>query len=151
MFAPNPAAGGVVVRTAQPDQPISLGTDAGAGLALSNAELAQIVTTAAGAVTFGDPAHTGTITFAAAAPATTPGASVVAVQAADGPGAIVLDSAAGPALAAGRGAVHLSAGSGGIVAAGSATTASIAGTGPVSLDTPGGVGAGASRVLFGAT
>src|SRR5262249_26239160 len=45
-----PMAGGVVVRTAQPAQPISVGAAPGAGLALSNAELAQIVTTAAGAV-----------------------------------------------------------------------------------------------------
>src|SRR5262249_12533967 len=44
-FAPSPAAGGVVVRTAQPNQDIHVGADAGTGLALSNAALAQIFTT----------------------------------------------------------------------------------------------------------
>src|SRR5262249_41489747 len=112
------------------------------------AELAQISTTASGAITFGDAAHTGTITFAAATPATTPGAGVVALQSATGPGAIVLDSTAGPALAAGRGDLRLAAGAGGIRAAGAG--AAIASTGRVSLDTPGGVGAAANRVLFDA-
>src|SRR5262249_6423750 len=142
-------AGGVGARPAQPDQPISVGTDAGAGVALSNAELAQIVTTASGAVTFGDPAQTGTITFAAAAPATTPGAGVIVVQAAAGPGAIVLDSTNGTALAAGSGAVHLSAGGGGIAVTGANT--SLASSGQVSLDTAGGIGVSGHRVLFDAT
>src|SRR5262249_12558301 len=51
---PIPAAGGVVIRTAQPDQPITVGATSGTGVNLSNAELAQIVTTAAGTITFGD-------------------------------------------------------------------------------------------------
>src|SRR5262249_12995224 len=33
---PSPAAGGVVVRTAQPDEPITLGAASGAGLSLSD-------------------------------------------------------------------------------------------------------------------
>jgi hypothetical protein len=61
--AVRPMAGGVVVRTAQPDQPISVGA-AAAGVALSNAELAQIVTTASGALHFGDASQTGDITVA---------------------------------------------------------------------------------------
>jgi hypothetical protein len=58
-FTPTPVAGGVVIRTAQPDQPISLGGTSGPGLALSDAELAQIFTT--GALTIGDPTYTGEI------------------------------------------------------------------------------------------
>ena len=158
-FAVKPAAGGVVIRTAQPGQSISVGTSAaGTGLAISNAELAQIFTTASGtitlasgAITFGDPSQTGTITFAAATPATTPGTSVVAVQSPTGPGTIVLDDAIGTALAAGIGNVSLTAGSGGIVTTGSDTTADIATTGQVTLNTPGGVGSSAHRVVFAAT
>src|SRR5262249_56570515 len=129
---PTPAAGGVVIRSARPDLPIHVGAPSGNGLNLSNAELAQVFTTAAGAVTFGDDSQTGAITFAAAAPATTPGAGVAALQAPAGQGGIILDSTGGTALAAGG--VRLSAGSGGIVAAGGATTPSIASPGPVRLD-----------------
>jgi hypothetical protein len=57
---PSPVAGGVVIRSARPDQPITLGA------------------TNPGALTVGDDAQTGTITFAAATRAATPGASVVA-------------------------------------------------------------------------
>src|SRR5262249_47556216 len=101
VFAPvTPAAGGGAIRSAPPGQPIQVGAP-GPGLAVSNAELARVFTTAAGAVTFGDPSQTGPITFAGATPATTPGAGVAAVQEADGQ-SIVLDSTGGaPALAAG--------------------------------------------------
>jgi hypothetical protein len=61
--APIPSAGGVVIRTAQPDQPITLGGTSGIGLSLSNAELAQIFTVGNGPVTIGD-ATTGNITVA---------------------------------------------------------------------------------------
>jgi hypothetical protein len=61
-FTPTPVAGGVVIRTARPDQLISLGATSGPGLALSDAELAQIFTT--GALTIGDPTYTGDITVA---------------------------------------------------------------------------------------
>ena len=146
---PVPTAGGVVIRTAQPGQPISIGTNSGTGLAISNAELAQIFTTASGAITFGDPSQTGTITFAAATPATTPGESVIAVQ--SGSGSIVLNDASGTALAAGAGNVSLTAGSGGIVATGSDTTATaIATTGQVTLNTKGGVGSSANPIVFDA-
>ena len=149
MFAvppPTPAAGGVVIRSARPDQPIHVGTTSGAGLAVSNAELARVFTTAGGTVTFGGTDQTGAITFTAATPATTLGAGVVAV----GQGAIVLDSTAGTALAAGSGDVRLSAGKGGIVAIGGATTPSLASTGLVTLDTPAGIGASDHRILFDA-
>ena len=66
MFASvlKPAAGGVVIRPARPGQSIHVGAS-GTGLSVSNAELAQIVTTAAGTVTFGGTDQTGDITFAA--------------------------------------------------------------------------------------
>jgi hypothetical protein len=149
-FTPRAAAGGVVIRPAQPGQPIRVGTSTGTGLTLSNAELAQIFTTAAGTITFGDATQTGNITFADVTPATTPGTSVAAVQAANGPGAIILDSTAGTALAVGGDNVHLSAGKGGIVATGGAATPSIASTGQVSLDTPGSIGSSGHRILFDA-
>ena len=58
---PVPAAGGVVIRTAQPGQSISIGVNSGTGLAISNAALAQIFTTASGTITFGDPSQTGDV------------------------------------------------------------------------------------------
>src|SRR5262249_46776837 len=100
VFTPSAAAGGVVVRTAQPDQPINVGAPSGTGLSLSDAELAQIFTTASGTVTFGDPSQTGDITFAGAAGVISAAANVVVLQASAGPGAIVLDSSGGTALAA---------------------------------------------------
>ena len=50
------------------------------GINLTDAELAQIYTTASGTVTFGDSSQTGNITFTTATPATTAGASTVVVQ-----------------------------------------------------------------------
>ena len=139
-------AGGEVIRTAQPGEDISVGANPTGGLAVSNAELAQVHTPAGAVVTFGDPTDVGTITFAGA----TPGAGVVAVQAANGPGSIVLNSTAGTALTAGSGFIHLVAGTGGIVATGGGTTASIASIGQVILDTSGGIGTSTGRVLFDA-
>ena len=43
------------------------------GINLTDAELAQIYTTASGTVTFGDSSQTGNITFTTATPATTAG------------------------------------------------------------------------------
>ena len=139
-------AGGEGIRTAQPGEDISVGANPTGGLALSNAELAQILTPAGDVVTFGDPTQVGTITFAGA----TPRAGLAAVQAADGPGSIALNSTAGTALAAGSGFIHLIAGTGGIVATGGGTAASIASTGQVILDTSGGIGSSTGRVLFDA-
>ena len=58
---PVASAGGVVLRTAQAGEPISIGATFGAGLILSDAELAQLFTSAGGAVTIGDPSNTGDI------------------------------------------------------------------------------------------
>src|SRR5262249_34897781 len=93
--------------------------------------------------------QTGTITFAAATRAATPGASVVARQAASGPGTIVLDGNASTALANGSGDVRLTAGTGGIRAAGGG--AAIPRTGRAALAPAGGVGSAAHRVPFDAT
>jgi hypothetical protein len=63
-FAGKNSAGGAVIRTAQSSQTMSIGGNAsGANINLTNAELGQIVTTAAGTITFGDSAQTGKITF----------------------------------------------------------------------------------------
>ncbi len=99
-------------------------------------------------MTFGDPTQTGNITFADASPATTPGASVAAVQSPTGGGAIILDGFNGTALTVGTGNVQLSAGTGGIVATGG--DSSLATTGQVSLDTTGGIGTSAGRIVFDA-
>src|SRR5262249_21705416 len=117
---------------------------------LSNAELAQIFTTATGTVTFGDASQTGTITFAAATPATTSGAGVIALQSPTGPGSIVLDSSQDTALSTGSGGGRLSPRTRGIVATGGGARAALASSGPVSLDTAGGVGSSSSRLLFDA-
>jgi hypothetical protein len=64
VFSPLPpvaAAGGVVLRTAQPGELISVGASSGAGLTLNDSELAQLFTTIGGAVTIGDPSNTGDI------------------------------------------------------------------------------------------
>jgi hypothetical protein len=58
---PIPSAGGVVILNAQPGQPIDVGGSSGTGLSLSDAELAQLFTTAGGAVTIGDSSQTGDI------------------------------------------------------------------------------------------
>jgi DNA-binding beta-propeller fold protein YncE len=149
-FGPTPEAGGVNIRGAEPDLPIHVGfdSDPGPGLSVTGVALAQVFTTADGTVTFGDPTQTGNITFAGASPATIAGASVAAVQSPAGDGAIILDGSAGTALTVGTGNVQLSAGTGGIIASPGAS--SLATTGQVSLDTTGGIGTRASRILFDA-
>ena len=80
MFAPTvvsgPTAGGVVIRSSLPNLPVSIGnaTPPEDGVNLTNAELAQICTTAGGTITFGDSSQTGNITFTTATPVTTAGA-----------------------------------------------------------------------------
>ena len=88
-----------------------------AGINLTSAELARIVTAPTGIVTIGDANQTGNITFSTATPATTAGASTVIVQ--SGAGQIILDdgSGSGTALNANGGSVTITAGSGGIVEA----------------------------------
>ena len=116
-----PVAGGVVIRSSLPTLPMSLGSsnDAVTGINLTAAELAQIQTTSTGTVTIGDGSQTGNITFTTATPVTTPGASLVVMQDASGPGQIILDNSGGTATALnGNGStITLDAGAGGIVAA----------------------------------
>ena len=147
-------AGGVVIRSSLASLPISLGDDAAAagGIELSNAELAQIQTTATGTLTIGDSAQTGNITFSTATPATTAVASTVVVQKPNGPGEIILDDDAGlgTGLDGNGGSIGLTAGTGGIVAASSNDgAAEIATTGAtVTLDTSGPIGTSSNRIQF---
>ena len=146
---PVPLAGGVVFDPAASGIPINVGAASGTGLHLSNAELARVFTTATGTITFGNPSFTSNITFAGASPATTAGASVAVLQSPNGSGAIVLDGSAGTALDVGTGNIQLSAGTGGIVATG--VGSSLATSGQITLDTAGGIGIAANRIVFGAT
>jgi sugar lactone lactonase YvrE len=146
-----PTAGGVVIRTAQSSQTMSIGGNAaGANINLTNAELGQVFTTAAGTITFGDSAQTGTIAFQDATPATTAGASVVVQQSATGAGQIVLNTSSGISLSAGSANVTLNGGTGGIAASATSNTAEIAGTGTVTLNSSGAIGSATNRVQFDA-
>ena len=119
LAATTPTAGGVVIRSSLPNRPMSLGgaNNAVAGINLTDAELAQIQTTATGTVTVGDSTQTGNITFTTATVATTPGASTLVVQAAGGSGQIILDGAGtGTGLNGNGGTVTLTPGTGGIAA-----------------------------------
>ena len=88
-----------------------------AGINLTSAELARIVTSSGGMVTIGDPNQTGNITLSTATPAATAGATTSIVQSTTGAGQVILDdgSGTGTALNANNGAVEISAGTGGIV------------------------------------
>jgi sugar lactone lactonase YvrE len=111
-------AGGVVVRSSLPSRPMSIGgaNNVVNGINVTDAELAQLYTTASGTVTFGDSSQTGNITFTSATPATTPGASTVVVQSTTGPGQIVLDdTGSGTGLNGNGGSVTLTPGTGGIL------------------------------------
>ena len=133
---------------------MSLGgtNNAVAGINLTDAELAQIQTTATGTVTIGDSTQTGNITFTTATPATTAGASTLVVQATGGAGQIILDDGAGTgtALNGNGGTISLNAGTGGIVAASANNTAAeIATTGAtVTLNTTGPIGTSSNRIQF---
>ena len=113
---------------------------------MSNAELAQIKTLAAGVITFGSRLHTGTITFSA----TTNLTNVVALQSPTGAGAIVLDDAHGSALNDVTGTVSLSAGTDGITATGGGSAATIVATGRVTLNTKGAVGSSTRPIVVDA-
>ncbi len=145
--------GGVVICPSPGSLPMSLGgTNNGAGVNLTDAELAQIQTTASGTVTIGNSAQTGNITFTTATPATTAGASICVVQDPDGPGQIILDDGGGSctALNGNGGSISLAAGAGGIVAASANDgAAEIATTGPtVTLNTTGPIGSSGNRIQF---
>ena len=78
----SPMAGGVVIRSSLGSRPMSLGgtNNAVSGINLTDAELAQIQTTATGMVTIGDSTQTGNITVETSNVAATAGASTVIVE-----------------------------------------------------------------------
>lgn len=110
-----------------------------AGINLTNAELARIVTTSHGTITFGDTSQTGNITFTTSTPATTAGAATVVVQ--SGAGQTIFDDAASTsaALNGAGGAITLTSGTGGIVekATNVAGTADISNATAVSMTSTG--------------
>jgi hypothetical protein len=113
-----PTVGGVVIRSSLPTRPMSIGgtNNAVNGINLTDAELAQIYTTAAGTVTFGDSTQTGNITFKTVTVATTARAGTVVVQATGGPGQIILNDQGtdSPALNGNGGTIQLTPGTGGV-------------------------------------
>ncbi len=156
-FAPGstPAAGGVVIQSSVESRPMLIGgtnNNPVAGINLTSAELAQIITTSTGTVTIGDSQQTGNITFSTATPATTAGAVVNVVQSTAGAGQIILDDGAGTATAlnGNGGNISITAGTGGIAAlAASNSTAEIATTGAsVTLFTSGPIGTSTNRIQF---
>ena len=84
----------VTIRSSQSTRPMSLGgtdTDC-AGINLTDAELARIVTSSTGTITIGDAAQSGAITFHTARPATTARAAVQVIEDPASGGQIVLDN-----------------------------------------------------------
>ena len=131
---PAAATNQVTIRSSLPSRPMSIGGGASdvQGINLTDAELAQIQTTATGTVTIGDSTQTGNITFKTATVATTPGASTLVVQSAGGPGQIILNDngGSGTALDGRVGTVSLTPGTGGVqVVQGSASDASLVSNG----------------------
>ena len=146
----------VTIQSSVPSRPMSLGgtnNAAVAGINLTSAELAQIVTAASGEVIFGGNGQTGDILFTTAVPATTPGATTSVVQA--GAGRIILDDAgsASPALNGNGGLVSLVVGTGGIVAKATnqAGTADISNTSSLVLNSAGPLGSTAHPLQLAAT
>ena len=112
-----PTAGGIVIQSSVESRPMLLGNIVApvAGINLSNAELAQIFTSAMGTVTVGDTNQTGNITFITATPATTPGAAVDVIQSTSSSATISLfDSGTGTGLNGNGGTVSLTPGIGGV-------------------------------------
>jgi autotransporter-associated beta strand protein len=140
-----PTAGAVIVRSSISTQSMSLGgtNDAVAGVNLTDAELSQIRTTSAGAITIGDAAQIGNIILTTATPAVTLGASTIITQAAGGAGRIILDdeAGAGMALNGNGGTIALNAGKGGIQALTTPNTvAEIGNATAATLNSSGGIG-----------
>jgi hypothetical protein len=104
---PIPAAGGVVVPTAQS---VGVGTPSGTGLALSDAALAQLFTT--GAVTIGGAAYTGSITVTGTV-SRHPGYATLSLQTTKGS----INTASGATLAVANLAVQAGSGIGTAAAA----------------------------------
>lgn len=153
IFGLRTTAGGVVIRAASPDRPISVGSsaDPNVGMSLTTVELAQIYTAANGELTFGDPSQTGDITFSGLSPSI-PGTGIAAIQSPTGPGAIKFGPATGggPSLSTGAGSIRLSAGAGGILNVTGPLASNIAASGSVTLDTTGGIGGAGNPLTFDA-
>jgi sugar lactone lactonase YvrE len=110
------APGSVTIQSSLEDRPMSIGGSDSAtdGINLTDAELAHIITTSGGTITFGDASQTGDLIFATARTATTAGASTIVLQATDGTGAIVLDEQfRGKAINGNGGSISLTAGTSG--------------------------------------
>ena len=148
----------VTIQSSVESRPMQIGGNnnaAVAGVNLTSAELARIVTTSTGTITIGDSSQTGNITFTTATPATTAGASTVVMQSASGVGQIILDDGAGSgtALSGNGGALTLTAGTGGIVEAGTnhSGTADLGNASTVALTSAGAVGASGQDVQIAST
>ncbi|MEI6235746.1 MAG: Ig-like domain repeat protein [Planctomycetota bacterium] len=148
------AANSVAIRSSVASLPMSLGgaNNAVTGVNLTDVELARIVTSASGSITFGDTTQTGDITFTTATPATTAGAAINVLQSTSGAGKIVLDDAAGTATAlnGGTSLISMTAGMGGVTAtSANNTTAEISTTAAsVTINTSGPVGTATNRIQF---
>ena len=144
----------LTIRSSVSSRPMSIGgaNTAVTGINLTDTELARMVTTLSGTITFGDSNQTGNITFTTATPATTAGAATVVVQSTSGAGQIILDdgAGAGTALSGNGGTISLTAGTGGITAtAANNTSAEISTTdATVTLNTTGPIGTAANRIQF---
>ena len=83
----------MTIQSSVESQPMSIGgaNNAVAGINLTDAELARILTAPTGAITIGDANQTGNITLTTATPATTGGAATVVVQSSAGAGQFIFD------------------------------------------------------------
>ena len=119
-----------------------------AGINLTDDELAQIQTTAAGTVTIGDSSQTGNITFTAATVATTPGRT-----SSPSPPAAPADHPRRPGTGtalSGNGGTITSRGTGGSSRPGANNTAAEIATtvATVTLNTTGPIGSASNRIQF---
>ena len=148
-----PAAGGVVIRTAQTTEAMSIGGSAAPAntLSLTSAELAQLFTTSRGDHHLRRRRSDGNHHLPGRHPRHDQrrlGRRRAGVRRL---GRIFLDDSHGVALNAGSGNVTLNAGTGGIAGNASDTTAEIATTGEVYLNTSGGIGTASNRIQVDAT
>ena len=152
-----PATSSVTIQSSVESRPMLVGgtnNSAVAGINLTSAELARIVTSFTATVTIGDSNQTGNITFTTATPATTAGAATTVVQSSSGGGQIILDngSGSGTALNGNGGAVTITAGTGGIVEAATNTTAAADLSGAsTSLTTAAAIGTSGNPIQLAAT
>jgi len=122
----------VTIRSSVGSRPMEIGgtnNSAAAGINLTSAELARIVTSSGGTITFGDTNQTGNITFAGATTATTAGAFTNVIQSTSGAGQIVFDNSSGTALNGNGGTVTLTPGTGELSATLTTTSPLIASNG----------------------